>query len=237
VAEKLVDIIFTSSQESFRLVSSKVNFMGHGINLEEFKVENQKNIIDNIFNIIYVGRVSLIKNQKLLIEAVNILVNQYNIKNIKINLIGGASNSKDEDYIAELKRLIEKYKLSNFINFLGSVPHREIRRYYEKADLSINLCPTGGMDKTVLESMAASLPVVVYNKAFASTLKDFANLLVLNQTDAAELAEKIKKIIVLEKSERVNLNNYLLKSVEKFSIVNLIKTITDKYIRENKNIT
>ena len=36
IATKLADKIFTASEKSFRLVSKKVNIMGHGINIEQF---------------------------------------------------------------------------------------------------------------------------------------------------------------------------------------------------------
>ena len=75
LAEKLVDIIFTASKESFRLKSGKVKIVGHGIDINKFRIKNAelKMKKDNVFRIITVGRISPIKDYETLIKAVEIL--------------------------------------------------------------------------------------------------------------------------------------------------------------------
>ena len=56
------------------------------------------------------------------------------------------------------------------MEFLGPVPHAEIAAWYHRCSVGVNLCPTGGLDKAVLEAMFCARPVVVTNQAFAPLL-------------------------------------------------------------------
>ena len=201
IAERLVGNIFTASKESMRLESKKVRIMGHGIDVSQFKNKNLKRKI-NEFKIIYVGRISKIKNQELLVRALNILINKNNIKNIKVGLIGSPASLKDIEYSEKIKQIIKKFNLENYIEFKGSVPNININKIYNESDLSINLCPTGGMDKAVLESMASEVLALVLNKTFENLFGKYKNLLMLNNEDEKELAEKIKHIMDIESEER-----------------------------------
>ena len=75
-------------------------------------------------------------------------------------MVGEAVYQEDAAYKEALVQKIAKDRLQDQIKFIGSVPHKDIAAIYQAADLSVNLCPTGGMDKAALESMAAGLPVV-----------------------------------------------------------------------------
>lgn len=232
LAEKLADIIFTASPESFRLPSAKLKIVGHGIALSKFnKPAAVKNTTD--FKIVYVGRISGIKNQKLLVEAMDILVNKNNIKNIKVDLVGGTVYEKDRAYQAKLTDLIKEYRLERYVKFVGSVPNKDIAGIYAKADLSVNLCPTGGVDKAVLESIAAGLPVIVLNKTFAGLLNDYKEFLILPDERATDLEQRIRRLLQLPQSEReIMVRNLKAKTEENYSLVGLVNRI----IREFDNI-
>jgi glycosyltransferase involved in cell wall biosynthesis len=223
IAERLVDGVFTASPESFGIKSKKAKSLGHGTNLKQFLPE-KKGLGDesDIFKIVYVGRISKIKNQELLIRAIDILVNKKNIKNIKVNLIGGVIYPADNDYYQFLNELIKTFKVDEFVSFSGSIPNRDIACFYQANDLSINLCPTGGMDKAVLESWASGVPCIVLNKTFAPMLQLFPELILTNN-EPEELANRIKDVISLENDRREQIKNFLLKEVsEKHSLEKLI---------------
>jgi len=229
LAEKIVDVIFTASKESFKLLSRKLKIVGHGVDLNKFYYRPEAKRREN-FKIIYVGRISRIKNQRLLIEAMNIL-NKRGAGNIKIDLVGSPVYPEDEDYKNELAKLIGDYRLKNQIKFTGSVPNREIAQIYRQADLSVNLCPTGGMDKAVLEAMAVGLPVIAFNKTFAPLLNGCKNL-ILNDLSAIELAQKIYALVKAPQEE-LNLISFNLR---KKIIGNYgLAALTGKIINELKD--
>jgi glycosyltransferase involved in cell wall biosynthesis len=234
IAEKFVDNIFTASRESFQLKSNKVKVVGHGIDLDQLKINPEHSgeklkieskpkqflIFNSSFLIVYVGRISRIKNQKLLIEAISLLKN----KNVYVKLIGAPYDKDGEKYQEELKELIKNKGLEENFEFVGLVPNKDIYKYYSEADLAVNLCPTGGMDKAVLEAMACGLPVIVLNKTFAELIGE--EDLVLKTDDAGELAEKLTGVMGWSEERFKDIGGrFRKKIVEKYGLEQLIKRI------------
>ena len=60
-----------------------------------------------------------------------------------------------------MNRLARRLKLENRVEFIRSVPHREIHREYQRADAFAIATRYGGIHIPVLEAMAHGLPVVV----------------------------------------------------------------------------
>ncbi|MBU1557761.1 glycosyltransferase family 4 protein [Patescibacteria group bacterium] len=218
IAEKFTNVIFTASKESFLLKSKKVQILGHGVNIEKFKCNST--LAEKKSDILYVGRISKIKNQKLLIEAVDILVKKFKLNKLKAVFVGGAVTEEDKKYFEKLKNLVKKNKLEKNVIFEGSIPNKDIVNYYCGSRVSVNLCPTGGMDKVVLESMSCGIPIVVFNKTFSKILDN--SRLVLEKKDKNELAEKINFLFDFD----INRSNKLRKLVvDDFSLDKLINKI------------
>jgi len=212
IAEKLTDIIFTASKESFRLKSKKLVITGHGIDVNLFKPGLKKEISKN-FRILSVGRISLIKNYETLIKAVDILVNQRNIKNLEVKIIGSPILKKDFSYLEHLKGLVTKKGLQKYIGFIGRVPYLKIIKYYQKADTFINLCSTGGVDKAVLEAMACGIPAVVCNYTFTKEMGAYKKILFFKERNAKDLAKKILKLRNINQGE---IGQFLRQQVVKY---------------------
>jgi glycosyltransferase involved in cell wall biosynthesis len=229
VAEKFVEIIFTASRESCNIKSKKIKIIGHGVDLEKFKPTIITLETKQKFTILYVGRISPIKNQEMLIRATDLICRSANRTELSVKLIGGTIYRKDEEYLKKLKDLVKEKKLDDAIEFIGSVPYRNIIDYYNEADLAVNLCPTGGVDKAVLEAMACGLPILVTNKSFEQVFPGNASML-LKDMDEKILAGEILKIIDLPLQERINLGKILSNQVvENYSLHMLIKKIKHSY--------
>lgn len=234
IAEKFANIIFSASQTGFNLKTKKLKVLGHGIDLQKFKFINISPSLSkerlgevDVFKIIYVGRISKIKNQELLLRALNILVNKKCVQGIKMEIVGEARTQDDRKYKNNLEIYLKENNLESLVDFVGAVDFNDIVKYYQKADLSLNLCPTGGMDKAVLESLACGLPVVVLNQAFKNILKDFRDLVILDNENEEDLSERILGIKNLGGDERRELKIKLRKVAKGFSLENLIKNILD----------
>lgn len=226
LAEKIANVIFTASPESFKLPSSKLKIIGHGIDLNKFYYRPGAKP-DGNFKIIYVGRISRIKNQELLIEATDIL-NKKSVTNIKVDLVGSPVYRDDNDYKNELAKKVKDSQLESYVRFIGSVPNKDMAEVYRRADLNVNLCPTGGMDKAVLESMASGVPVIVFNKTFAPLFNDFSSL-ILRDLSAPELADKIYALLDTPPEELNSIGSNLRKKIiAKYSLTELIKKIVSQ---------
>ncbi len=226
IAEKLAHVIFSTTLEAFRLKSKKVHFLGHGVDFTYFTRKPYAEFNTPI-RILHVGRITPIKNLDILIEAAAIL----RIKNVelRIKIVGKPSVAGDIAYEQELKNLVKKHGLENEITFVGDVPFTRIGECYRNADISVNLTPTGGMDKAVLESIASGTLALSANKAFKNLFGEYADYLLYNERDAGDTARKIMAIGNIELSLRQKIENDLYNRVKNnFSLDNLISTISTK---------
>ncbi len=232
LAEALTHRIFTASKDGFLLDSKKVKILGHGIDTDKFQCHTN-NSTDEIFKIIYVGRISHIKNQKLLIMAIDHLVNQEGVTSIQVDLVGSPIYIDDKEYLAELESLVDSNNLRSYINFVGDVPNKDMAAVYGGADLSVNLCQTGGMDKAVLESLSCGTSAIALNKTFENVFGDFKNILILEKEDKFELAKKISNIMKMGGKDKTDVSHKLAKKiVQEYSLENLI----DKTVKELVNL-
>lgn len=223
IAEKLVDNIFTASKESFRLPSQKVKVMGHGINTEIFKpLENR--VENKVFKILTVGRISPIKDIKTLIKAVAELKN----KNYELQIVGGAGTQEQEKYFQEVKDLVVELKIDDKVKFVGSVPNREVLKYYQEADLFVNASGTGSLDKAGLEAMSCGCLLLTSNDALVEIVKKFSDKLTFIHKDHKSLNGRIDEIMSLNLEKRVGIGLELRKVVDdNHNLRNLILNILD----------
>jgi glycosyltransferase involved in cell wall biosynthesis len=197
LAHWLVDRVVTASSESFRLSSDKVVVTGHGIDTEVFKpVEGPRS--EQPFTVLSVGRISPIKDYETLIEAADILVNQRGQRDLRFVVVGDVDTLEQIAYRERLWAEVQRRGLGDCFRFLGAVPHRQVVDHYQLADLFVNLCPTGGLDKAVLEAMACGVIPLTSNRAFASVLGAWGHELLFPEGDAKTLVERL---IVLKQRE------------------------------------
>jgi len=227
LSEKLVDEIVTASEESFQMKSkNKVKIIRHGIDVDLFKPPVSVKRHEK-FVVLSVGRISPIKNQDILIIAADILINKKGLKDIIIKFIGTPIEKKEEEYLKKLKGLVNESGLKDYVDFLGGKPHQKIIDFYQTSDVLVNLSPTGGMDKVVLEAMACEKPVLVCNNTFKNDINIYTDKLIFKEDDPEDLADKIvalrgladpsigphlREVVV----ERHNLNNLIGKIINEF---------------------
>ena len=83
--------------------------------------------------------------------------------------------------LGNYQEYIKKYKLEKKVIFTGAVPWENIQDYYMVADVFTTASHTETQGLTVVEAMAASLPVVcVSDESFQDTVIDGLNGLVFN---------------------------------------------------------
>lgn len=170
IAERLVDFVFTSSADGFRLPSKKVFYLGQAIDIERFSPRsNTGGEKRNILNMVTVGRISAVKNYETMIRACEILKRTWD-RQWTFSIVGGPLLPRDHTYLSSLKKLVREKGLESFIHFYGSHSYNEIPDILREHDMFINLSGTGSLDKAVLEAMSVGLTVIVANEAYRSIL-------------------------------------------------------------------
>lgn len=126
----------------------------NGINIDE--ILQKENYTFKTFRIVQVGRLDHeIKGQHILLEALKILVYEKEIKNICVDFIG---EGQSFEY---LKKLVEEYKINEYVNFLGIHDRKYIYEHLKDYNLLVQPSLYEGFGLTIVEAMAAKVPVLV----------------------------------------------------------------------------
>lgn len=147
-------------------VKRDIHIVPTGLEIEKFYSENidqnevcklkeKLGIKKENFVILFVGRMGKEKNVDFLIEVQKKLVRKY--PNVKLLLVG---SGPDED---DFKKHVSRLKLDDSVIFAGKVPLEQNQNYYACADIFVTASTTETQGVTVIEAMAASLPVVCIN--------------------------------------------------------------------------
>lgn len=141
VALRLVDIVFTASPESFRLVSPKVHIMGHGIDTEFFSPAAS---VARGNHFLSVGRLMQSKQHNLAIRAA------YDAS-VSLRIAG---EGPERERLAALAR-----ELDVNVTFLGGLTQEKLRDEYRVTAKLVHRSETGSLDKVVLEAAACDCSV------------------------------------------------------------------------------
>lgn len=178
------------------LVDRNVHIVPTGIDTERFKLENNKKfnkeeerkklkLSNEDFIITFVGRIAKEKNITFLLENMKAIIKE--CTNIKLLIIG------DGPDLEEYKEYSKNNNLNKSVLFAGKVPWEDIPKYYLLSDVFVTASTSETQGLTVIEAMAASLPVVCINdESFNNTVIDNLNGLIFNNEE--EYIESINKI-------------------------------------------
>jgi len=166
LATMLSHVVFTASPESFRVASTKSTVIGHGIDYAHYKTVTR--VSDGKKTVLTVSRLSPVKRLEVLLDAVALLRDRGHM--IYSVMVGGPMRDADTLYEKNIHKKITVLGLNDFVKCVGSVPPAQVPTFLASADVFVNLSETGSIDKAVLEAMAAGIPVISSNEAFADIL-------------------------------------------------------------------
>lgn len=156
------------------------NVIYNGIN---FELIQQKEFIknSNIFKIVQIGRLdSEIKGQHILIEALSLLVNNYGIDDIELDFIGEGTVINS---VAQLKNRVNELNLQDKINFIGLKDRDYIYENIKNYDLLVQPSITEGFGLTIIEGIAAKVPVLVSNISSALEVTNNGSLVFVFESE------------------------------------------------------
>jgi glycosyltransferase involved in cell wall biosynthesis len=193
--------IFYVSPFSFFANTKKSLPMPAGINTTLFKKDDR--VIKKDLSILYLGRISPVKNLEILIKAFAIVYKQN--QQFTLNIVG-VPGEKDYKYYENIKKIVHDLNLENQIKFIGQVPNYKTPEIYNQHEIFVNMTNSGSFDKTSLEAMACEGLAVVCNRAFEKIFpKEWQSVLLFKEGDEKDLAEKISRLMNLptDKKEQI----------------------------------
>jgi len=213
IAVWLSDVVFCTSQFAFVARYKKTRLMPAGIDTDFFWSDKKIQPIKK--SILYLGRLSPIKNIHVLLEAANLL-DKENVDFI-LNIVGEAGE-KDGRYFEKLKSLARNLEQKDKIKFWGKEPFLKTPEIYNQNEIVVNLTNSGSFDKIILEAMACEKPVLICNKSFLDILPDdLSRVLFFEEGSAVDLKNKLKnflgeprEMVIGERLREIVLKNHSL---------------------------
>jgi glycosyltransferase involved in cell wall biosynthesis len=188
IAAMLSNVIFYTSPQSFTARFKKAIQMPVGIPTDFFKPTRQppKN------SILYLGRISPVKNIHALVEACRFLSSE----SYTVTIAGDPASSEDKHYREALER---KARSLDFpVVFRHGVPYKQTLGFMTSHEIVVSLTPEGSFDKIVFEAMAAGALLVTANTAF----KDILLPQSITTLDPKRVAAAIEKVSQLGDGEK-----------------------------------
>lgn len=220
VAVYFANKVYCTSVESFTAKFQKTKVMPVGIDTDMF---NRKENIEKIpKSILFLSRVSSIKNPGTLLEAL-VILKKRNI-NFYAEFIGDAL-AKDLNFYQQLKTQTTKYDLGDRVKWLPAVPNWQTPKIYNKFLVSINLTASGSLDKTMFEAMACETLVLSSNTALENIVP--AEFFCEYQ-NSEQLANKLEYILTLSSDDQKKYaKKFRQYVVENHSLYKLIFSLTN----------
>lgn len=190
--------VFAATEHGLPFVSKKQVITGHGIDCEEFTPDPER---CEPGHIVSVGRVTRVKDYKLLITALA------ELGDCRLTIAGGTITDDDKHYAEELSTLMHRLGIADRVE-VGWVAPEQACDLFQRTHVFVHAA-RGGLDKAVLQAMACGVPVVSTSEAAASVLPEEC------VAGADSLVEKIDAFLGYSQEERLQLGSELRKIVEK----------------------
>ena len=157
----------------------------NGVDKSKFyKLTNKQN--KNKFVIGCIGNFWITKGQKVLINAVDILLKNH-FDNIEIKFVG---KGKNLNYI---KNYVKELKLDNYINFKEYIENHNLNQFYNSIDIFVLPSYYEALGCVYMEAWSTETPFIgIENQGISELLNEKQKVKMLSkEKDAADLSEKI----------------------------------------------
>ncbi len=167
-SERIVDKIFTASEESLRIETRKRVVTRHGIDVGFLRPDPAEGFVPG--RLVTVGRLTPSKDVESLLRGLAAL--RATGVDASLDLVGGGLVASDAGYGRAMAQLAAEIGVGDRVVFSGAIPYRHIPAVYRGAALFVSASRTGSVDKAVLEAMACGTPVLTSNESFGPLLPD-----------------------------------------------------------------
>jgi hypothetical protein len=174
----------------------------------------KQRFLNNKINLVIVGRVTDSKGQSEAVEALNILVNDYDYKNLHLNIVGYQGT---DVYELQLTELIKKYNLNDYITL-----HPFMNTPFEiskNCDIGLTCSVAEAFGRVTVEYMLASLFTIGSNTGGTpEVISDQKSGLLYEQGNPSDLADKIRWAIDNKERSNEMIYNGTQRAINMFSI-------------------
>jgi len=193
ISDMFVDQYIVVSKYVQRVLSDYISSVNeviyNGVKLDSISMLKRNNI--DIINIGVIGTIHPIKGQLIAIKAIQHLAINFNIKNVKLNIIGGIT---DQNYFQKLNDYIYKNGLSNSVIFRGELTN--LKEIYESLDIVVISSYEESFSLVKIEAMSLGKILIASNVGgIPENIENGENALLFIVGDHIDLSKKIEMVM------------------------------------------
>lgn len=233
-----VDLVISPSQGMAKVlrqygVASLVEVVPNGANLKPFHnaqalARRDFGYSENDTLLVYMGRVAPEKNLEFLLQAFAGVARA--IPNVHLLILGAGQKEYDE----KLRALPGALGIESRVRFTGMIPYAQLPAYLAMCDIFATASVTEVHPFSVIEAMAAGLPVVgIDSPGVGDSISDGASGL-LSIHDLAAYTAKLT-ILSLDRALQKQMGLAALEASEQFSIERTTQLMLGHYARLQQN--
>jgi glycosyltransferase involved in cell wall biosynthesis len=226
-SDHLVTVSDSLTQEInfFYKKAAPVKPVYNGVNHHTFKAFNSKNHKkeSNDIELIFVGAINKRKGEFDLINALSII----NRSNVKLKIIGEGPKLKN------LKNEIESLKLTNSVSLINNLPHQELIKHLEYADIFVLPSYSEGLPKVLLEAMITNNIIIVSDIGPHKSVINESTGVFFKTGDVYSLTNVLNDVVSNIKNSRVlatNAKQHVLDNYTWTSVAYRINSVYDSLI-------
>jgi glycosyltransferase involved in cell wall biosynthesis len=202
--------------------------------LKQEKLKQEWGLNSNKFIILMPGRLTYWKGQEKFIEALNILIEDYNFTNFQAIMLG--SDQGRSVYKKKLINLVERYNLNKKVQFINHC--KEMPLAYSLADtiVSASIEPEA-FGRVAVEAQSMGKPIIASNIGGSKeTILHKKSGFLYKFDDPRELAKSLNTVIQLTQEELISMGNEGRKNItKKFDVETMCNTNLNEYKKLLKN--
>jgi len=232
-ADNIIAISNTVRQQllDLKINPKKIICVYNGIRIDNSEIiEKQipKNS-DSKFYIALVGRFTIEKGHRYLIEIANILINRRKKENLKFVFCGAAEFG--ESQYSEIIELIKNYQLTDYFEFVGYIEN--IPKFLnEKIDITAITSQREAFGRVILESWLAKTPIIAFAvEGPAEIIDNNKTGILIEKNNIEKFADAIENLLNDNK-----LYQYLTacgaQKLQEFDLKNTAAKILEIYLNE-----
>lgn len=219
------DLCQRSLEEVYRVKAEHVPCIYNGIDLHKFRRSvSYKDLNDDTIVFLSTGSFLPSKNKPLLISAFAKVHEE--IPNTKLVLLG------DGELRPEIERMVAEKNLREAVIFKGNVS--DVERELRKAHVYVMSSDYEGLPVTILEAMAAGLPIISTKAGgVVDVVEEEVNGILTEIGDEDGLSRAMKRM-ARERQFRLRLAEHSLEMAGRFGIETMAKEYAALYLHEDK---
>ncbi len=183
-------------------LQSKLEFIPNGVELEPVETERLDSVLHQYMipaqqkNLLFIGTLIPRKQIEILVKALGLLPEYHLIV---------CGRTTDQDYMETLTQLTKDSACASRVHFVGAVAPKHIPYFLQAAFAYVSASAFEGRPNSVLEAMAARLPVVLSKiPAHQELIQDRQSGLLFDASDPEDLAEQIRYLEQQGRAELVS---------------------------------